>query len=135
VLLAHATGVQIYSCTAGADGKFAWNLKGPDAELHDSKGVVIGNHSAGPTWKLNDGSTITGKAIAKADSPGQDSIPWLLLNVVSHSGSGGLSRVSTIQRVNTHGGAPPARGCDASHLDQEITQAYKADYYFYAPER
>jgi hypothetical protein len=135
VLVAHANGVQIYACTAGADGKVAWSLKAPDAELRNVKGVVIGHHFAGPTWKLNDGSAITGKAIRKADSPEHDSVPWLLLNVVSHSGSGELSRVTTIQRINTHGGAPPATGCDASHRDQEIKQAYEADYYCYAPGR
>jgi len=135
VLVAHARGVQIYACAAAADGKFAWTLKAPDAELHDGTGTLIGHHSAGPTWKLNDGSAITGKAAAKAESPEQDSIPWLLINVVSHSGSGGLSRVSTVQRVNTHGGAPPASGCDASHQDSEIKQSYKADYYFFVPGR
>jgi Protein of unknown function (DUF3455) len=134
-LVAHATGVQIYACSAGPDGKFVWILKGPDAELHDGRGALIGHHFAGPTWKLDDGSAITGKAIAKADSPEQDSVPWLLLNVVSHSGSGALSRVTTVQRVNTHGGAPPAGGCDASHHDQETKQTYTADYYFYAPGR
>jgi len=135
VLVAHATGVQIYACTAGSDGKFAWTLKAPDAELHDSKGSVIGHHSAGPTWTLKDGSAITGKAAAKADSPEQDSIPWLLINVVSHSGSGELDRITTVQRVNTHGGAAAATGCDASHQGSETKQNYKADYYFYAPAR
>ena len=44
-----------------ADGKFAWTLKAPDAELKDRKDKVIGQHSAGPTWKLKDGSEVTGK--------------------------------------------------------------------------
>ncbi|MGA9306152.1 MAG: DUF3455 domain-containing protein, partial [Candidatus Sulfotelmatobacter sp.] len=48
VLLAHATGSQIYTCQAAADGKFSWTLKGPDAELHDRKDKVIGQHFAGP---------------------------------------------------------------------------------------
>jgi hypothetical protein len=134
VLVAHATGVQIYACTA-VDGRFTWTLKAPDAELHDSTGTLIGYHSAGPTWKLNDGSAITGKAAAKAESPEQDSIPWLLINVVSHSGSGQLSRVLTVQRVNTQGGAPPPSGCDASRQGSETKQTYKADYYFFAPGR
>src|SRR5215472_9699607 len=61
VLVAHASGSQIYVCQAGADGKMAWTLKAPEAELRDDKGVVIGKHYAGPTWKLNDGSEVTGK--------------------------------------------------------------------------
>src|SRR5208282_1303089 len=51
VLLAHASGSQIYACQAGADSKFTWTLKAPEAELKDRKGKVIGSHSAGPTWK------------------------------------------------------------------------------------
>jgi hypothetical protein len=135
VLLAHATGSQIYSCQAAADGKFGWTLKGPDAELHDRKDKVIGKHFAGPTWKLNDGSEVTGKAAAHVDSLDAQSVPWLLVKVVSHSGNGQLTSVTTIQRVHTHGGQPPAEGCDAAHHDAETKSAYTADYYFYAPAR
>ncbi|HTA22370.1 MAG TPA: DUF3455 domain-containing protein [Terriglobales bacterium] len=133
VLLAHASGSQIYTCIAGADGKFGWILKAPEAELRDRNDQVIGEHSAGPTWKLRDGSAITGKAAAHVDSPDPDSIPWLLVNVVSHAGKGMLDNVTTIQRVHTHGGKAPAEGCDASHRDAETKSSYTADYYFYAP--
>jgi hypothetical protein len=133
VLLVHASGSQIYACRAGADGKFAWTLKGPDAELKDQKGNVIGRHFAGPTWKLTDGSEVTGKAVAHADSDDPNSVPWLLVDAVGHSGSGMLTKVTTIQRVNTHGGKPPATGCDESHRDAETKSSYTADYYFYAP--
>src|SRR5215470_7302639 len=64
VLFVHASGSQIYACQAGADGKFSWTLKGPDAELKDRKDKVIGQHIVGPTWKLKDGSEVTGKAAA-----------------------------------------------------------------------
>jgi len=132
---AHATGSQIYTCQAGADGKYSWTLKGPDAELHDRKDKVIGQHSAGPTWKLKDGSEVTGKAVAHVDSLDADSIPWLLVNVVSHTGNGLLSNVTTIQRVRTHGGQPPAEGCDAAHREAETKSSYTADYYFFAPAK
>jgi len=56
VLVAHASGSQIYVCQAGADGKLAWTLKAPDAELRNDQGAVMGRHYTGPTWKLNDGS-------------------------------------------------------------------------------
>jgi hypothetical protein len=135
VLLAHATGSQIYACQAAADGKFSWTLKGPDAQLHDRKDKVIGQHFAGPTWKLNDGSEVTGKATAHVDSLDGESIPWLLVKVVSHSGNGLLTNVTTIQRVRTHGGQPPAEGCDAAHRDAETKSSYAADYYFYAPAK
>ena len=85
---AHASGWQIYTCQAAADAKFSWTLKAPQAELRDRNDQVIGQHSAGPTWKLKDGSAVTGKAAAHADSPDPASIPWLLVNVVSHAGKG-----------------------------------------------
>ncbi|MFY9845460.1 MAG: DUF3455 domain-containing protein [Terriglobales bacterium] len=135
VLLAHASGSQIYTCQAGADGKFAWTLKAPDAELKDGKGKVIGSHFAGPSWKLSDSSEVTGKAAAHVDSPDSDSIPWLLVNVVSHSGTGLLTNVTSIQRVHTHGGKAPAGGCDEAHRGAETKISYTADYYFYAPAK
>ena len=134
VLLAHASGSQIYTCQAGSDGKFAWTLKAPDAELRDDNGKVIGRHSAGPTWKLDDSSEVTGKAAAHVDSPDAASIPWLLVNVVSRAGNGALSKVTTIQRLHTQGGKAPAAGCDEAHKDAETKSSYSADYYFYAPK-
>ena len=135
VLYAHATGSQIYTCQAAADGKFGWTLKAPEAELHDRKDKVIGQHSAGPSWKLKDGSEVTGKAAAKVDALDPGSIPWLLVKVVSHSGNGQLTNVTTIQRVHTHGGQATAEGCDAAHHDTETKSSYTADYYFYAPAK
>src|SRR6202008_4527671 len=133
VLFVHAKGSQIYTCQTGADGKFVWTLKGPDAELKDRKDKVIGQHSAGPTWKLKDGSEVTGKVVAKVDSLDPDSVPWLLLNVVTNSGKGELAKVTTIQRVHTHGGQPGNDACDESHKDAETKSDYTADYYFFAP--
>lgn len=135
VLFAHGTGSQVYTCQSAAEAKFSWTLKAPGAELRDRKDKVIGQHSAGPTWKLKDGSEVTGKAAAKVDSLDPDSIPWLLVKVVSHSGKGALDSVTTIQRVHTHGGQPPAEGCDAAHRDTETKVGYSADYYFYAPSK
>jgi len=135
VLFAHGSGAQIYTCQAGADGKFEWTLKGPDADLRDRKDKVIGHHSFGPTWKLNDGSEVTGKAVAHVDSLDSESIPWLLINVVSHVGKGLLTDVTSIQRVHTHGGQPPGYGCDESHKDAETKSNYTADYYFFGPAK
>jgi hypothetical protein len=134
VLFVHAKGSQVYTCQAGADGKFTWTLKGPDAELHDRKDKVIGQHSAGPTWELKDGSKVTGKATAHVDSLDGESVPWLLVNVTNNSGKGALAGVTTIQRVHTHGGKP-AGVCDESHKDEETKSSYTADYYFYAPSK
>jgi hypothetical protein len=133
VLFVMGKGSQVYTCQADADGKFSWTLKGPDAELHDRKDKVIGQHTAGPTWTLKDGSEVKGKAAAHVDSLDADSVPWLLVNVVSNSGKGVLAKVTTIQRVHTHGGKPPAGDCGESHKGEETKSSYTADYYFFAP--
>lgn len=136
VLVAHAAGSQIYTCGKGGDGKPQWTLKAPEAQLRDLKGALIGHHSAGPAWKHLDGSSVTGKLLAKAPAPDPASIPWLLVSVVSHDGNGVLTRVTSIQRIHTKGGvAPPAEKCDPSKPSAETWIPYSADYYFFAPSR
>ena len=136
VLAAHATGFQIYSCQPNTDGQPAWLFKAPEAELRDNTDRVVGRHYAGPTWKHNDGSEVTGKVLAKVDSADADAIPWLLLTATNHSGSGTLAGVSTIQRIHTKGGQPPAATrCTSSNLDVTSKSSYVADYYFYAPAK
>lgn len=134
VLMAHASGVQIYECSASAEHGQQWTLKGPDAVLRDAKGAIIGHHSAGPAWRHNDGSEVTGKAIAHTDAPDGHSVAWLLLSAVDHRGAGVLAKVSSIQRLHTRGGAaPPASACSASQPPAPVRIPYSADYYFYAP--
>lgn len=131
LLQVHAKGDQIYTCKGDA-AQFSWTLKAPDAQLFDKDGKPFGKHFAGPSWEASDGSRVTGKAAANAPSPDPDSIPWLLVNVVSHEGSGVLSRASFIQRLNTKGGKAPSSGCDSSHANQELRVPYTADYLFFA---
>ena len=133
LLQLHAKGDQIYSCTADGS-QFTWTLKAPDAKLFDKDGKPFGKHFAGPSWEANDGSRVVGKAAANAPSPDADSIPWLLVTVVSHSGEGALARVTSIQRINTNGGKAPASGCDGEHAGRELRVPYSADYLFFAPK-
>jgi hypothetical protein len=133
LLQVHANGDQIYICKSDAS-QFAWALKAPDAQLFDRKGKPFGTHFAGPSWEANDGSRVIGKAVANFPSPDANSIPWLLVTILSHDGIGVLSRVTTIQRLNTRGGKAPESGCDASHVSQEVRVSYSADYRFYAPK-
>jgi Protein of unknown function (DUF3455) len=136
VLQVHASGSQIYMCQPGTDGTFAWTLKAPQAELRDQQGKIIGQHYAGPTWKHNDGSEVTGKAAARVESPDSGSIPWLLVTATGHSGDGVLGRVTSVQRIHTKGGQPPpAAECNASKGAREVKSSYTADYYFYAPTK
>lgn len=139
ILVAHATGTQIYACQLGADQKYAWVFKAPEADLTDSSGKKIIHHFAGPTWKHIDGSEVKAKMVAKQDAPKveapkPEAIPWLLLTATSHTGDGILSRVTSIQRLHTEAGlAPNASTCDASTNGKESAIPYAADYYFYAP--
>ncbi len=132
LLRVHAKGDQVYTCKEGVT-EFAWTLKAPDAQLFGEDGKPFGKHFAGPSWEVKDGSRVTGKAVANVPSPDADSVPWLLVNVVSHEGTGLLSRATTIQRLNTKGGKAPATGCDGSHAGKELRVPYSADYLFYAP--
>lgn len=131
LLQVHAKGDQIYTCK-GVGTQFDWTLKAPDARLFAKDGKPFGKHFAGPSWEANDGSRVIGKAVANA-SPDPDSIPWLLVDITTHDGSGVLSPATYIQRLNTKGGKMPASGCDASHVGQEVRVPYSADYIFYAP--
>ena len=136
VLRSHATGWQIYTCGAGADGKPQWTLKAPDADLHDKAGAVIGHHFAGPTWKYKDGSQVIAKAVAHVDAPDSKGVAWLLLTAIGHSGDGLFARVTSIQRLHTAGGKPPAASeCAPSKPSPEARSSYTADYYFYAPTK
>jgi hypothetical protein len=129
----HGKGDQVYTCKMD-DAQFTWALKAPEAQLFDQDGKVFGKHFTGPSWEANDGSRITGKAVANAPSPNPNSIPWLRVNIVSHDGNGLLSRITTVQRLNTEGGKAPASGCDTAHSGQEVRVPYSANYLFYAPK-
>ena len=121
-LSAAGEGFQVYSCNDGH-----WTLKAPDAKLLDEHGAVIGTHFAGPTWRLNDGSEVKGKAIANRPASDGSSVPSLLLQAVPGSGTGKLANVTYIGRTDTHGGSAPAAACTSG----EERVPYKANYSFY----
>lgn len=126
----HAKGSQIYVCSKEGSA-YAWTFKGPEAQLFDKGGRIVGRHHAGPTWEWNDGSEVTAKMVASAPSPDPGSIPWLLLAVTTRSGSGVLTRASSIQRLNTKGGKPPVSSCNVVHENDEVQMSYSADYFFF----
>lgn len=129
----HAKGDQIYTCKNDTN-QFSWTLKAPDAQLFDKDDKPAGKHFAGPSWQSTDGSKVTGKAVANVPSPDANSIPWLLVKVVTHEGKGVLESVTTIQRLNTKGGKAPNTGCDAANAGKELRVPYTATYRFYAPK-
>ncbi len=126
VLTVHAEGAQVYECKAGNDGKLAWAFREPVATLMaDNK--IVGRHYAGPTWELSDGSAVAGKVAASAPGATAKDIAWLKLDVVSRRGSGMLSNVTTVQRINTVGGKLDD-ACDRPGDSRSMP--YTADYVF-----
>lgn len=133
LMVVPAVGVQVYECRAAKamPGAFEWAFVAPEAELFDPRGDRIGIHYAGPHWEAADGSRIVGVVKARADAPRAGTIPWLLLATRSVGTQGAFSKVASIQRVNTTGGAAPAHGCSQAAVGDMARVAYTADYYFF----
>jgi hypothetical protein len=120
----HAEGAQIYECKADAAGKLVWQFREPIATLLVD-GKTVGRHYAGPSWELADGSAVVGKVSARAPGATPKDIPLLKLEAISHRGTGQLSGVTTIQRLNTKGGV--AEGpCESAGAFLSVP--YSADY-------
>jgi hypothetical protein len=110
-----ASGVQVYSCEFDRSHQLGWVFTSPLAALYDARGQEAVHHSAGPQWQAADGSTIVGHVIAQAPSQTAGSIPQLLLETKSTAGSGRLSAVRYVQRLETKGGVAPAERCTTEH--------------------
>ena len=126
VVTLHAEGAQVYECKAGSDGKLAWAFREPIATLV-LDGKTVGRHYAGPSWEHMDGSAVVGKAVGNALGKTASDIPWLKLEVTAQRGSGTLTGVTTVQRINTVGGAH-AGTCDKAGGFHSAP--YAADYVF-----
>jgi hypothetical protein len=138
VLHVYAKGVQVYKCMQDAKdtSRLVWIFQEPKADLfsdaHYAKkaGKHYLNAAKSPTWELFDGSIVSGVKIQQAPSPDGLSIPWLLLGEVKQSGKGSLAPVNFIQRINTSGGAAPAKA-DQSQKGLLLQVPYTAEYLFY----
>jgi Protein of unknown function (DUF3455) len=122
----HAEGAQIYDCKADARGKLVWQFREPIATLLRD-GTTVGRHYAGPNWEAKDGSAVTGKAVVDVPGTTPGDIRWLKLDVVERRGNGALSGVTTVQRINTHGGVLSG-ACDKA--GGYFSVPYSADYVF-----
>jgi len=127
MLTAHAIGAQVYECKTNSDGKLAWQFREPIATLMID-GKTVGRHFAGPAWEMIDGSAVSAKVSAQAPGATTNDIPLLRLDVAARHGSGLLSGVTTVQRLNTHGGLADA-ACDSPGTFLSVP--YSADYAFY----
>jgi hypothetical protein len=126
VLTLHAEGAQLYECKAASDGKLAWAFREPIAALL-LDGKTVGRHYAGPNWEHIDSSAVVGKAVGNAPGATPNDIPWLKLTVTSGRGTGILSGVTTVQRINTAGGKLEGE-CEKPGSYRNAP--YSADYVF-----
>jgi hypothetical protein len=125
-LIAHAVGVQIYSC----DGT-AWRFVAPRAALYDDHDHLVVTHFAGPTWQTRDGSRVVGRRVAGINVD-PTAIDWLLLSTTPGDKPGRLSQTTWIQRIATVGGiAPAAATCSAATAGTTHEVPYRADYVFW----
>lgn len=130
-----ARGVQIYECRAasGAQLRYAWKFVAPEADLFDGDGEQIGVHGVGPYWQAVDGSRLVGEVKARADAPLAHAIPWLLMVVTNATGPAGrFSRITSIQRIDTVGGAAPVEACTAELVGVRTRMPYSATYRFFS---
>ncbi len=131
VATVQAQGAQIYECKADAAGKLAWQFREPIATLF-ADGKTVGRHYAGPNWEMADGSTVTGKLAGRAPGATSKDIPLLKLDVSSRRGAGLLADVTTIQRLNTRGGAAEG-ACETAGAFLSVP--YAAEYTFHRKAR
>ena len=138
IMHAYAKGVQVYICTQDTEdtSHYTWIFSEPRANLYADLNYrkLIGKHyfnpANKPTWEDTDGSTISGAKLQQASSPDSLAIPWLLLKGIIPGGTGKLSQVVYIQRINTKGGKAPATA-DRQHKGSRLEQPYTAEYLFF----
>ena len=132
VLESVGIGQIAYECRAKKDAAgFEWVFVGPDAKLMARDGKQIGKYFGPPaTWESADGSKITGTQVAVAPAAAGN-IPLQLVKANPAVGTGAMTGVSYIQRVDTRGGVAPAKACDAGMVSVKEIVKYQADYIFW----
>lgn len=114
-----------------AEGQFEWVFVGPAASLNDRSGKQIGKYYGPPaTWEAMDGSKLSGAQVAVAPSA-LGNLALQLVKGNAATGSGAMTGVTYIQRVETKGGVAPATPCTADNVDAKEIVKYQADYIFY----
>ena len=127
-----AEGAHVFECKPlpTDPNRFAWAFSSPNATLYEA-GRPVARHVAENTFEATgDRSTVSGSVRARQEG-GADNLPWLLLRVQSTPDAGLFAGVTSVQRVNTSGGAAPESGCDVNNVGKEARTAFTADYYFY----
>jgi len=137
-------GSQRYTCLS--NGSFSAAIPFAQLFTRDGNPHQVITHFGGPSWEAIDSSAVIASKTAGV-TVDTTAIQWLLLDATTHRGpseitvnddaAGGvhpsmLAPITQIQRLATHGGLPPATGCDADHVGLEVDVPYGALYVFYA---
>jgi len=122
-----------YECraVAGMDSTYGWAFAEPSAVLWDYyRTAVLGKYYGSPTWEASDGSKVTGKQVAISAVPGGN-IPLQLVQANPTTGTGAMSGITYIQRINTVGGDAPTTPCTMASAGARQQVKYQADYVMY----
>ncbi len=132
-MTAMGAGDLTYECRVKANMPDAheWVFAGPSAVLYGADKKAVGKYYGGPTWEANDGSKVSGKQLAVVPATNPGSIPHQLVQAGPATGTGLMSGITYIQRVNTKGGIAPTDPCNAANVSAKKTVKYEADYVFY----
>ena len=122
----HAEGAQVYACKPNSAGQLTWQFREPVATLLDGDRTV-GRHYAGPQWEVADGSAVEARVSGRSAGASPRDIPLLKLDVSARRGTGLLSDVTTIQRIDTKGGVAEGPCGTAGAM---MSVPYSADYVF-----
>jgi hypothetical protein len=128
----NGNGVYIYQCRQAIADPNAdvWAFVVPDATLYDGSRSVARHATIGLYESLSDRTSVSG-VVRSSQPAGGANLPWVLIRAQPIGESGLFANVSSIQRVNTTGGAAPSSGCGPDNVGEEARVAYQADYYFY----
>jgi hypothetical protein len=128
----NGNGVYIYQCRQSLLGAnvFEWAFVVPDATLYEGSRSTARHATVGLFESLSDRSSLSG-VVRTSQAAGVQNLPWVLMRAQPLAETGMFAGVTSIQRVNTVGGAAPTGGCGPDNIGEEARVAYQADYYFY----
>lgn len=126
-----AAGKQAYSCRRTADG-LIWRNTGTEASLFDAAQGEVGAIVSGDYFTAHDDSIFAGR-VADEVEMAPATLPWQRIVKRYTAGSperdGRLTQITSIQRVSTSGGIPPASSCSIE--GQSLFVPYSATYLLY----
>jgi len=129
-----ASGIQVYECRAALTGadQYHWVFVAPDATLNDpASGHDVAAYRSIDQWNsLTDLSSVSAVLRATQEA-GADDLPWTYMRAIPASEDGMFAGVTSVQRVNTRGGAAPRTGCSADTAGTEARVPFTAEFYFY----